>query len=332
MLIWLPSKVVKQVSHITEEQRYAISALRCAGHTQSFIATQIGKDKSVISRELKRNADRRNGQYKANLAQRKYAERIRGKPKVRRLTDEVEARIKYYLAMDYSPEQIAGVCKKECSEMVSHERIYQYIWADKKQGGKLYEHLRTHGKRYRKRGAAKDNRGIIKDRVGIEERPASVEEKKDFGDLEIDTIIGKNHQGAIVTINDRATGMLRMKKVPTRHADLVCQATIELLTPWKTSLKTITADNGKEFADHKKISKELGIDFYFARPYHSWERGANENLNGLIRQFIPKKTDFSLLDDAFIQEVESKLNNRPRKRYDYFSPQDMFNQKVAFKT
>ncbi len=332
MLYWLPSKVVNKVSHITEEQRYEISALRTAGHTQSFIAEQIGKDKSVISRELKRNADRRNGEYKAELAQRKYTERIRGKPKIIRLTPEVKARIEQYLNMDYSPEQIAGVCKKEGLGMVSHECVYQYLWADKKQGGKLYEHLRTQGKRYRKRGATKDRRGIIKDRVGIEERPASVEEKQHFGDLEIDTIIGKNHQGAIVTINDRALGLLKMKKVPSRHAELIHKATIELLKPWKTLLRTITADNGKEFADHKKISKDLAVDFYFANPYHSWERGANENLNGLIRQYIPKKTDFSKLTDEFIQKIEDKLNDRPRKRYGYLSPQEMFNQKVAFKT
>ena len=320
------------MSHLTVEQRYEISALCVAGHTQSFIAKQIGKDKSVISRELKRNADGRSGRYKADLAQRKYAERVRGKPKIIRLTTDVQNRIRDYLDMDYSPEQIAGVCKKEGLAMVSHERIYQYIWADKKQGGKLYEHLRTQGKRYRKRGASKDRRGIIKGRVGIEHRPERVEEKEHFGDLEIDTIIGKNHQGAIVTINDRALGILRMKKVQTRHAELIHQATIELLLPLKPLLQTITADNGKEFANHKEISKDLDIDFYFANPYHSWERGANENLNGLIRQYIPKKTDFALLTDEFIQEIQDKLNNRPRKRYGYLSPQEMFNQKVAFVT
>lgn len=320
------------MSHLTVEQRYEISALCVAGHTQSFIAKQIGKDKSVISRELKRNADGRSGRYKADLAQRKYAERVRGKPKIIRLTTDVQNRIRDYLDMDYSPEQIAGVCKKEGLAMVSHERIYQYIWADNKQGGRLYEHLRTQGKRYRKRGASKDRRGIIKGRVGIEHRPQRVEEKEHFGDLEIDTIIGKNHQGAIVTINDRALGILRMKKVETRHAELIHQATIELLLPLKPLLQTITADNGKEFANHKEISKDLDIDFYFANPYHSWERGANENLNGLIRQYIPKKTDFALLTDEFIQEIQDKLNNRPRKRYGYLSPQEMFNQKVAFVT
>lgn len=320
------------MSHLTVEQRYEISALRAAGHTQSFIAKQIGKDKSVVCRELKRNADGRSGRYKADLAQCKYVERARGKPKAIRFTDDVQGRMRHYLEMDYSPEQIAGVCKKEGLAMVSHERIYQYIWADKKRGGKLHEHLRTQGKRYRKRGASKDRRGIIRDRVGIEHRPERVEEKELFGDLEIDTIIGKNHQGAIVTINDRASGILRMKKVETRHAELVHRATIELLLPLKPLLKTITADNGKEFADHKKISEDLDIDFYFARPYHSWERGANENLNGLIRQYIPKKTDFAMLSDEFVQEIQDKLNDRPRKRYGYISPQEMFNQKVAFVT
>jgi len=157
-----------------------------------------------------------------------------------------------------------------------------------------------------------------------------VELKQRFGDLEIDTIIGQNHQGAIVTINDRATGMLLMKKVKSKEAEGVKNAAIELLQDWKPNLHKITADNGKEFAFHKIISEELMVDFYFANPYHSWERGANENLNGLVRQYIPKKTDFSLITDEYIQKVQDDLNNRPRKRFNFESPKFMFNQKVAF--
>lgn len=329
---WLPSKVVNKVGHLTEAQRYKISALLGANHSQTFIAQQLGRDKSVISREIKRNSDKRSGNYNPELAQRKCNNRKRTKPKAKTFTSEVKKRMLGYLLQDLSPEQIKGKCTADGVAMVSHERIYQHIWLDKKQGGQLYVHLRTTGKRYRKRGAKKDRRGIIKGRVGIENRPQSVELKESFGDLEIDTIIGRNHQQAIVTINDRATGYLWMKKVPFRTAALVQKATVELLLPVKELLNTITSDNGKEFANHQIISKKLDLGFYFARPYHSWERGANENLNGLIRQYIPKKTDFSTISPQFIRKIQDKLNDRPRKRYDYLSPKEMFNQKVAFAT
>ena len=182
------------------------------------------------------------------------------------------------------------------------------------------------GKRYRKRGAAKDSRGIIVGRVDIEQRPAVVEQRKRFGDLEMDTIIGKGHQGAILTINDRATGMLRMRKLPRKEAGAVAQAAIELLRPWKFHLHTATSDNGKEFADHQRIADKLGLDFFFAKPYRSWERGSNENLNGLIRQYIPKRTDFNTLTDEFVQQVQDQLNRRPRKRFNFDTPINQFNR------
>ena len=212
---------------------------------------------------------------------------------------------------------------------VSHERIYQYVWADKRNGGDLHTHLRRRGRRYRKRGAAKDYQGSIKGRVGIDQRPAEVQEKRRFGDLEIGTIIGRNHKGAIVTINDRKNGFLWMKKVDERTSDAVYRATVELLKEEKEFIHTITGDNGKEFADHQKIAQELQINFYFAKPYHSWERGANENLNGLIRQYIPKKTDFKTIDDEFLQFVANRINSRPRKRYCllYTSPSPRDRQK-----
>ena len=320
------------MGHLTEAERYEISALLVAGHTQTFIAKQLRRDKSVISREIRRNADQRGCSYNPDLAQRKYAQRLRDKPKLVKFTKEICDRMLDLLAQELSPEQIKGKCELQGLPMVSHERIYQYIWEDKKRKGHQHEYLRTSGKRYRKRGASKDRRGIIKGRIGIEHRPKRVDLKEDFGDLEIDTIIGRNHKQAIVTMNDRATGYLWMKKVPFRTAELVQKATVELLLPIKDLLTTITSDNGKEFANHQRISKELDLDFYFARPYHSWERGANENLNGLIRQYIPKRSDFSQICPSYILEVQEKLNNRPRKRFNYLSPKEVLNLKVAFVT
>lgn len=320
------------MSHLTREQRYTISVLLEQNFSKSQIALLIKKDKSVLTRELKRNCDLRSGKYYYDLAQRKYERRQRDKPKRTDLTTKIKETIKEYLHQELSPEQIVGICSKQGVPCVSTESIYQYIWKDKKEQGTLYLALRTTGKRYRKRGSAKDSRGILSNRKLIEDRPQIVDLKQRFGDLEIDTIIGKNHKGAIVTINDRSTGVLRMKKIASKESELVKQATISLLENWKPYLFTITSDNGKEFAMHQEISKALEIDFYFANPYSPWERGANENLNGLIRQYIPKSTSFEEISAERIIEIQEKLNNRPRKRFNFETPNYMFNQKVAFVT
>ena len=320
------------MSHLTSEQRYTIGVLLDQNYNKSEIAILINKDKSVITRELKRNCDLRSGKYSSELAQRKYDKRQINKPKKVYLTTEIKATIKKYLLEDLSPEQIVGICLKKAIDCVSTESIYQYIWKDKKDKGTLYLNLRSTGKRYRKRGNKKDCRGIISNRKPIEDRPKIVELKERFGDLEIDTIIGKNHKGAIVTINDRATGILRMKKIESKESELVKLATIELLQHWKHLINTITSDNGKEFAQHQEISSALEIDFFFANPYSPWERGANENLNGLIRQYIPKSSSFDEITPERIIEIQEKLNNRPRKRFNFETPNYMFNQKVAFIT
>lgn len=307
--------------------------MKQAGHKQSAIASAIEKDKSVVSRELKRNADGRSGKYGSDLAERKYRSRQAKKTKKKLYTPEVKAMVEGLLLLKYSPVQIVGHAGLKGLPCVSHERIYQDIWADKKRGGQMYLDLRSQGKRYRKRGASKDSRGIIKDRVGIADRPAVVGERARFGDLEIDTVIGKNHKGALLTINDRATGMVKIRKLEGKNAAQLASKAVEALREWKPFLHTITSDNGKEFAEHAFISAELGVGFFFARPYHSWERGSNENLNGLIRQYIPKKTDFSSIDDQYVAFVEKQLNERPRKRFEFLSPLDIFNlKKVAFVT
>lgn len=321
------------MSHITESQRYTISCMLTQGYKQIEIAIAINKDKSVISRELKRNCDNRSGVYKNELAQKKYTQRQKEKNKYKKFTLDIQQQIEHLLREDYSPEQIVGVLLKQNKEVVSIERIYQHIWRDKKASGMLYTHLRRQGRKYRKRGSSKDHRGLIKNRVSIEQRPLEIENRKRFGDLEVDLIIGKNHQQAIVTLNDRASGMLKMKKVVSKQATIVQKAITELLEDWKPYIFTITSDNGKEFAEHEVIAEKAQINYYFAHPYHSWERGSNENLNGLIRQYIPKNTDFTTLTDQFIKNIESKLNNRPRKRYNYENPifemeKLLFNQKL----
>jgi IS30 family transposase len=249
---------------------------------------------------------------------------------------EIQNHVRFLIEADLSLEQIVGKSIKDDVSCVSHETIYKFVWDDTKRGGDLYEHLRTLGKTYRKRGGSKDKRGQIVGRIGIENRPIEVEEKQRFGDLEIDLVIGKDHKGALLTINDRATGMLQMKRIESKDAEIVKNATIELLQNWKPFLQTITSDNGKEFAKHQTIAEALGIDYYFANPYCSWERGANENLNGLVRQYFKKGLDFSLITDEQVKNVVEKLNNRPRKRHQFNSPNEVYlqklnnNQKFAF--
>lgn len=325
------------MKHLTVEQRYTICAMIQQGLKQKDIAFAIGKDKSVVSRELSRNCDNRNREYRADLAQRKYENRQKNKPKHIRFTQRVKQYVEEFLAKDFSPEQIAGRAKLEGRECVSHERIYQYVWKDKKEGGDLHTHLRHKGRRYRKRGNAKDNRGIIKDRVDISQRPEIVDRKERLGDLEIDTMIGQNHKGALLTINDRVSNKVVIEKLNGKDAKELAGKVIERLLPYQEKIHTITSDNGKEFAEHKMISSELNLDFYFAKPYHSWERGANENTNGLIRQYFPKKTSFENISDDDVKRVEEILNNRPRKKLNFLTPNEfllrnLHNTQVAFIT
>jgi IS30 family transposase len=317
-----------KMAHLTLEQRYKIEIHYALGNSFSAISGFIGKNKSVISREIKRNADQRSGVYKADLADRKAKERHRYKPKRQDLDAEVEVNILYYLCMDYSPEQIVGRAKIEGKKMVSVERIYQYIWTNKRKGGRLYKYLRSKGKKYVNRGFKNGQRGIISNRVDIDQRLPMVEEKKRFGDLEIDLVIGKGHKGALLTINNRATGILFMDKVESKNARVVEAKAIKLLQDWKPWIKTITSDNGKEFTNHTAIANELHIDFFFAKPYHSWERGANENLNGLVRQYFPKDREFMTITKKEISEVINTLNNRPRKRFGYQTPNEILSQKI----
>ena len=332
------------MSQLTKAQRYTISVMRKQDFPMGEIAAAIGKHKSTISRELRRNCDGRSGRYDADLAQRKCERRQKEKPHRVRFTEEVRLRVEAMLREDYSPEQIVGRCKLEGLECVSVETIYQYVWGDKRRGGDLHTHLRRKGRKYRKRGAKKDSRGVIRDRVSIDERPKVVDDKSRFGDLEIDLIMGANHRRALLSANDRASGISWIALLEGKDSKALADKAAEMLMPFKGLLHTVTSDNGKEFAEHKAIAKSLAVDYYFAHPYHSWKRGANENMNGLIRQYLPKGTPFDGLDDNEIKRIRDKLNNRPRKKLGFLTPIEYFfanfapelnlslTQKVAFVT
>jgi len=314
------------MKHITSEERHTIAHLLSQKQSRASIARQLSRSPSSIKREIERNCDKRSGEYRYELAHKKSLQRKTQKMTRNDFTEEMKIYVESQLAKFCSPEQIAGTAKRLGMKCVSHETIYLHIWEEKKQGGKLYENLRNRAKRYRKRGLKKDKRGQLRNRKDITLRPEVVEKRERLGDLEIDLIIGQGHSGAMLTINDRVSGLLIMERLSGKEAAEVTAKTIARLLPYKDQLHTITSDNGKEFAGHEEIARVLGIDFYFAKPYHSWERGSNENLNGLIRQYIPKATKIKALPEELTAWVENQLNNRPRKRHEYFSPNEIHQQ------
>ena len=317
------------MKQLTLKQRYVIEALLKESYAASQIALSLGKDKSVISREISRNSSQ--GSYLAQQAHhRAMARKKRGNW---RLDEPMQKLIADKLKLKWSPEQICGRMKRDGKSMVSHERIYQYVYQDRKEGGSLYEHLRWCRKKRQKRSNRKERRGTIAGRVMIDSRPQIVDQKKRIGDWEADTIIGARHQQAVLTLTERKTKFTLARKLKDRNKET---ATIHMLKAFYTSpipVKTITSDNGKEFADHWFIAESLEAKFYFAHPGQAWQRGLNENTNGLLRQFIPKKSDFRKLTQQQLDYYLYLLNNRPRKALKYLSPQEVVNRrKVAFET
>jgi len=315
---------------LTLEKRYQITALIKAGFNQKSIAVELCVHPSTISRELRRNNDKVRG-YNAELAQIISSKTEMQKAKRFALTKSIQRYIRSKLKLDWSPEQISGRMKLDTGISVVHETIYRYIYTNKKNGGKLYQYLRHKNKKYHKRSNHYMARGTIIDRVLIDKRPKIVEKKSRIGDWEIDTVVGKDHKGFLVTVVDRKSKFSIIKNIPTKHAEVVTEALIEMLTPMKKITHTITSDNGKEFAYHKQVSAALDTDFYFANPYHSWERGLNEHTNGLIRQYLPKKSTFLNVSKDEIIMIQNRLNHRPRKILNYKTPYEVFFSEMSKK-
>ena len=306
-------------TQLTSEQRYQIRALMQTNQAPTIIAKIVGVDRSTIYRELKRNTGQRG--YRPKQAHEKALARRQGKCKGR-ITPETWALVEKKLRLDWSPEQIASQLKKLGYETISHEWIYQYVYAGKRAGDDLHEHLRCQ-KPYRKRIGSNDRRGKIPYTTSIEQRPEIVEWRIRLGDWEVDLIVGKGHQGVVVTLTERKSRFTLLRRVGSKQAELVAQAIIELLK-WVKHLKTITADNGKEFANHLQISHHLEVDIFFAHPYASWERGTNENTNGLIRQYLPKSRNLSTVTAQEELVIMDRLNLRPRKCLDFKTPYEVF--------
>lgn len=309
-------------TQLTENERYQIYALKKAGSTQKEIAILLLRSPSTISRELKRNKGLKG--YRPKQAQRLSDERRRTTYKSVKITAEVYGWIVELLSQELSPQQVTEYLKEHKNVSLHHESIYQLVYQDKVEGGTLYKHLRILCKPYRKRYGHNDRRGRIKNRVSIDDRPEIVSSKKREGDWEGDTIIGKNRQSALLTMVERKTLYTVIAKLSGKNAQELAQTAIISMHPIKDRVATITFDNGLEFAAHEVIASGLEADIYFAHPYASWERGINENTNGLIRQYFPKGTDFNNVTDAEIQHVMERLNNRPRATRGNKSPNELF--------
>ena len=306
-----------QYTHLNQTERNIIANMSASGHRLKAIAEAIGRNKSSISRDLQRNRSKRG--YRPKRAQTLSELRALNSRNAKRISSDIFNVATQYLNDEWSPEQIAAALP------ISHTTIYSRVRADKNQGGQLYKQLRCAKKRRKAYGKSYSTRGQIPNRRDISERPASVETREELGHWEGDTVIGAHHKQAIVTLVERMTGLTLIAKVERKTAELVRKACIELLTPFKEHVHTITFDNGKEFADHALIDQAIGCTTYFAKPYCSWQRGSNENTNGLIRQYIPKKASMAHIDADFLDTIMQKLNNRPRKRHGFISPASLFN-------
>lgn len=321
--------------HLNYMKRCQILAFWKAGYKQADIAKEIGVNQSTISRELKQNitfirTKLGSWQYKPDYAQGNAQRRHKEKNKKIKLTTDVANFIIEKLQQKWSPEQISGYAKKHQLFSIGKESIYQFILKDKDKGGKLFLNLRHQSKRYRKRYGSPKRTGPIKNRRFIDERPKIVDERKRLGDWEIDTIIGKQQQQAVVSIVERFSKKTILKKVSRKSAHNVSHATIEGLKPFLNVVHSITGDNGSEFAYHEYISKELNTDFYFAHPYSSWERGLNENTNGLVRQYLKKRSCFMDVNDSDLEQISKQLNDRPRKSLNYATPNEVFDKYFDF--
>ena len=317
---------MRTYKQLTLEERYLIYSFKQAGFNQKKIAAKIGVHRSTVSRELIRNKSKRG--YRPSLANRLALGRRRICRKPCILNGETKVLITNLLQKGWSPEQIAGRLKFEDKLVISHQTIYRYIHENRSNGGSLYKFLRRR-RRYRKGYDRESPYSTINQRISIDHRPPIVDEKCRIGDWEVDTIIPAGRKGALISMVDRYSKFTLLSKMDNRESYPTAKRITRRLKRFRNHVHTITVDNGKEFSSHKIISKELDTQVYFAHPYSSWERGVNENTNGLIRQYYPKGKSFDTIDGQSIKKVLKRLNNRPRKTLAYQTPNEIFLPEVA---
>ena len=307
-------------NHLSQNERYQIFALMKAGLNQTQVALTLGRSKSTISREIQRNSGLKG--YRPKQATLKSEVRALGSRNAKKVSVDTLKSAFDLVRQEWSPEQIAGTMN------ISHETVYRHVYADKDCGGKLFMHLRSQKKRRKRYASGRQRRGQIPNRRSIHERPAVVDLRLEVGHWEGDTVIGARHKQAIVTLVERKSGYAKLFKVKNKTAELVSAAMIKSLKPFDGLVDTITLDNGKEFADHQRVDLELGSTIYFADPFASWQRGTNENFNGLLRQYIPKDRPLSTVTKEELKMIENKLNHRPRKRLGFRTPHEVFHESL----
>lgn len=309
--------------HLTQSERYQIYAYRRADFSIRETAGAMGRSPATISRELRRNRNLRG--YRPKMAQRLADRRARRARTHVRIGPRQWRGVAALLRRQWSPKQIARRARLEGTLQISHEWIYQYIAADRVAGGQLWQQLRRSNLRRRRYHNGGRQGSRIRFRVGIEKRPTQVEDRDELGHWEGDTILGCRRRGAAVTVVERKSRYVRIGALPRLQAWAVAKIIHNRLQRFSARVKTITLDNGTEFAMHGRMARDLTADIYFAEPYKSWQRGTNENTNGLIRQYLPKKSPMDHLTQAQADHIERRLNHRPRKCLGYLTPHEVFN-------
>ena len=312
-------------SHLTTEERYTIEKLNSRGESIQGIAEALERAPSTISRELRRNGNPRS--YHAQQARKRAKARRKNSSNNARITSATKCYIRSQLKLLWSPEQIAGTLRLRKKglrlQLISARWIYSFIRLDKKSGGNLYTYLRCQKKRRKRYGTGLSKRGTIPGRIDISKRPAAANKRSRFGDWEGDLIMGIGHHQAIVSLVDRKTRYTLLRKIPTKQAKITQRAIVTMLKKLPRKSRTLTLDNGKEFARHRAIAKALNIDVFFARPYASYERGTNENTNGLVRQRFPRQKSFATITQIDLNRFQKLLNHRPRKSLNFLTPHEM---------
>lgn len=309
-------------THLTREERYQIHALRSQGIGIAAIVAHLGRHRSTINRELARNSVEQG--YDPAKAHTQARARLSGPDNVRTIADEVWTMAERYLRLDLSPQQVSARLRLERRRGPSKESLYLRVYADQAAGGDLAQHLRCQKTRRKRYGSGRERRGTLRNCVRIEQRPKVVDKRSRIADWEGDTVVGCGHQGVLITLVERKSRYTLAAPLPRRTSALVGQAMIDLLRPHKERCKTITLDNGKEFADHEFVAKCLQAKVYFAHPYCSWERGLNENHNGLLRQYFPKDMSLAEVTQSQVDAAVYALNHRPRKCLGWRTPHEVF--------
>ncbi len=309
---------------ITSGERYMLSALKRQGFNPSKIARALGRHRSSISRELHRNSSTWDGGYRPFVASHRTRARRSQSRRNRQFTHEDFRLVESLLRRRWSPEQISGRLRREGMLSISHETIYVHVWNDKASGGGLYTHLRCASKKRRKRHNSYDSRGRLAGKRHISERPAAVEKRRSIGHWEIDTVVGAGAKDCVATLVERKTGYAFIGKLADRSKMGMSKRLRMLIRRAPDRFQTMTSDNGTEFHDYGSVEAATGVKFYFATPYHSWERGSNENFNGLLRQYLPKRISQVGITQRDCDAIAKKLNTRPRKRLGYRTPEECF--------